>query len=106
MVSNAAIEAHRIAGERLIYPDELEIAAMTKTGIGTVAIIKLCLDERGEPSKVSLVRSSGHGNYDVKIATAIAGWRFRPFRMRSTPVPVCTSVTLIYRPPQAPSSAR
>jgi hypothetical protein len=92
------MEPQRTAGEKAIYPDEPDAVALTKLGRGTLAEVALCIDRGGAPSRVELVRSTGFGRYDRKIATYIGEWRFRPFLRDGRAVPVCTRVVLLYRP--------
>ncbi len=61
-----------------------------------VTVIKMCLSSSGIPDKLRLLKSSGYRAYDKKIIIELGKWRYRPFLVNGRPVPVCTSVTLLY----------
>ena len=98
IVPPTALEASRIAGDKMIHPDDV-----TKTEIGRsgkdklVGSFKLCLKVDGTINSVSQVKSTGFAAYDNKIMSTIRGeWRYRPFNVNGKAVPVCTAVTFIY----------
>lgn len=92
------VEARRITGQAQVKPDPPEAFAIAMSRRRVVAVIKLCLDERGKPKKVKFLQSTGYDQYDFKIATVMSTWRYSPLTVDGVPTPVCTSVTIIYGP--------
>jgi hypothetical protein len=104
--SPAAIEARRIAGDKVILPPSIVKFEMVQAGQRKlVASVKLCLDSTGLPSAVTMLKSSGYRAYDHLLRRTIEDWRYRPFEIDGKPVPVCTAVTFIYaQKPAVPAS--
>ena len=98
VVDQRDIERRRIRGNRQIFPDDEEQEAMAATGLGTVAVAKLCLGEDGLVSRVSIIKSSCFPRYDAKLKAEMGAWQYRPYELDGRPVPVCMSVTIMYRP--------
>lgn len=91
-------EGKRIAGNRLIAPDDY-----TKTQISlsitrqVIGSFRMCVDQTGRIESVLPAKSSGFASYDRKIiATITSTWRYSPFMIESVGAPVCTVVTFIY----------
>lgn len=101
----AMLEPSRLAGIRDIPPDGGDASAISGAGQAVTAVLELCLHTDGAPQRISILRSSGYGGYDLKLATAMADWRYKPFLVAGQPKPVCTKVTFTY-PPGPQSSAR
>jgi TonB family protein len=59
--------------------------------------VKVCLDAGGRPSSLKTIKSSGYPDYDRKIRSEMNRWRYRPFQVGGEAVPVCSTVTFIYR---------
>jgi TonB family protein len=97
-VPQAHLEPNRLAGSPEIFPDQPDAQDMARRKQGTVAVLELCLGTDGAPQRITIVRSSGYGAYDLKLATAVADWRYKPYQVAGKPAAVCTSVTFIYRP--------
>jgi len=101
-VSPTMLEGSRIAGDKNIVPDDDTKTAITRAEAKggpsrIVASLKLCLDDTGAVSSVSLLKSSGYPAYDAKlIATIRTTWRYRPFIVNGRATAVCTAVTFIY----------
>jgi TonB family protein len=96
------LEAHRIAGEKTIVPDDL-----TRTGLGEAGkdkltgAYKLCIAIDGSIASVTQLKTTGFPRYDEKIIHTIRGeWRYRPFLVNGNAATVCTAVTFTYS--QAP----
>jgi protein TonB len=92
------LEGSRIAGEKMIVPDDT-----TKTEIGRsgkdrlVGSFKLCLTPTGAISNVTQLKSTGFPAYDNKILNKMRSeWRYKPYMVNGKAVPVCTAVTFIY----------
>ena len=58
----------------------------------------MCLSSGGSVDKLQVLKSTGYAAYDSKIKSTMRSWRYRPFKVNGRAVPVCTSVTFIYRP--------
>jgi hypothetical protein len=57
----------------------------------------VCLDERGHPTDVVVLRSTHMEQYDLKIVRTIKDtWRYSPFVFDGRARSVCTAVTFIY----------
>ena len=99
-VAPTMLEGSRIAGDKDIRPDDATKAAMVKAGKDNVVTsLKLCLDQLGAITAVSLLKSSGFPSYDAKLMVTIrATWRYRPYFVNGQAHPVCTAVTFIYAP--------
>jgi TonB family protein len=96
-VTPQALEALRISGEKQIIPDDVTKTAILDAGKTRLVIpIKLCITDAGDVKSVSILKSSGFADYDAKIQTTMAAWRYKPFEINGKPAPVCTAITLIY----------
>jgi len=98
LVPPTALEASRIAGDKMIHPDEVTAMDIQRSGKDRViGSFKVCITVGGEVSSVNMVKSTGFPNYDNKITSTIRGtWRYHPFNVNGKAVPVCTAVTFIY----------
>lgn len=97
MVKPTVIEAQRIAGQKLIQPDDGTKLQMARDGRARVeASVKMCLSATGDVARTSLGRSSGYPEYDALILATMQGWKYRPYLVNAEPTPVCTQVTFIY----------
>ena len=98
VVPQVAVEQQRIAGDKNILPDDSVRLQMQRDGKNQiVATVKMCLTVTGSIASVNMLRSSGYPAYDRKIRAQMGEWRYSPFRINGNPVPVCTTVTFIYR---------
>ncbi len=96
-VAPQIVEAHRVAGEKLIAPSGSMRVEMQQAGVHRlIGSFKLCIDESGRVSSVKTLRSTGAPSYDMKLRFGIEGWRYTPFLLDGHPRPVCTAVTFIY----------
>jgi hypothetical protein len=96
-VPPTSVEALRLAGDKLIVPDDKTKEAIQKAGKDKiVASYKLCLSSNGSVTTVTQLKSSGFPDYDAKIKAGIKTWRYRPYVINGAPAPVCTAVTFIY----------
>ena len=98
VVPQVALEAQRVAGEKNLMPGQADAKAMAASGKGTVGVVKMCLDDKGVPAQLTLLKSTNYPDYDARINAGMRAWRYEPFRVEGKPVPVCTSVDIIYRP--------
>ncbi len=98
VVAPNALDAHRIAGQRNILPDEITMTAIGRSGNPTLASsYKVCVTAEGTVSSVSQLKSTGFPAYDAKIqATLRREWRYRPYLVNGKPTPVCTAFRFMY----------
>jgi TonB family protein len=98
-VPAAALEASRVAGEREILPLAETRDAIAHDGrTRAVVAIKVCVDARGRVESATVLKSSGYPAYDQHLRTTIVGtWRYRPYLVNGTAMPVCAAVTLTYQ---------
>jgi len=89
-VSVAALEAHRLAGDRT-GPIDPEVA---KTLAPTAAWLKVCVDPEGAVTIQS--RDVSPTQPQHVLAEAVTAWRFRPFVVRDRAIAVCAMVRLVY----------
>ena len=91
------LEKLRIAGSKVIVPDAQTRQDMLAAGKSkVVASMKLCLDDKGSVSAVTLLKSSGFPAYDRKISSEMRQWIYKPYKMNGKAIPVCTAETFIY----------
>jgi TonB family protein len=97
LVAPTMVEAQRIAGQKLIQPDDGTKLQMARDGRpGVEARVKMCLSASGDVARTSLVRSSGYAEYDAIILATMQAWKYRPYLVNAAPTAVCTQVTFIY----------
>lgn len=98
MVPPNLVEANRIKGSILIPPDDVDKMVMVDRHLSRViASFKLCLADTGAITSVTLLRSSGLPKYDEKIRSRMKDWQYRPLVVDGKPIPVCTTVTIVYK---------
>jgi len=92
------LEGSRIAGEKMIAPDDVTKTEIQRSGKDrVVGSFKLCLTVGGEVQSVTMLKSTSFPAYDSKIQGKMrAEWRYKPYNVNGKPVPVCTAVTFIY----------
>jgi TonB family protein len=88
----------RTRGNTQIFPSDGDKDAMSRNGDKQVmALIKLCLDTRGEVTSLSVGKSSGYPDYDQRFIDEMRDWQYKPYSVDGKPVPVCGMVTFVYR---------
>ncbi len=98
VVAPTALEQMRIAGEKLIVPDDVTKTEISRSGkTKLVATYKICINVNGDVSQVNMLKSSGFPSYDSKISREMRAWKYRPYSVDGQARPVCTSVTFIYQ---------
>jgi TPR repeat protein len=91
------LESLRIAGDKLIVPDDQTKAAISLSGKNRlVGSFKLCITTEGQVASVVRLKSTGVPSYDEKIERELHTWRYSPFWIDGRPVKACTAVTFIY----------
>lgn len=98
IVPQVALEAQRIKGEKDIQPPNDVATQISRAGKGVTGVVKMCLSAGGSVNKLQVLRSTGYPGYDNRIKSKMREWKYRPFMVNGKAVPVCTSVTFIYRP--------
>jgi hypothetical protein len=104
-VAPQALEARRLAGDRIVEPDaETKKKIVADQRRIAAAIFQLCIDERGAVVTTDLLHSSGYPDWDDKIrSTMRETWRYRAFELKGHLTPVCTAVTQTFKNEQAPA---
>ena len=96
-VPPTVLEAHRIAGDKLIMPDLATKAAIYAAGNPRlIGSFKLCITAGGAVASVKMLLSTGATAYDRKIEREIYDWKYRPFTVDGEPTPVCSAVAFVY----------
>lgn len=98
IVPQVALEQSRISGEKEIQPPNDVATQISRAGKGTVGVFKMCLTAGGSVKSISALKSTSYPAYDSKIKAKMREWKYRPFMVNGKAVPVCTSVTFIYKP--------
>src|SRR5947209_4094636 len=77
------LEGSRIAGEKMISPDDVTKTEIQRSGKDRViGSFKLCLTIGGDISNVNMLKSTGFPAYDNKILSTIRGtWRYKPYNV-------------------------
>jgi hypothetical protein len=98
MIDRTMIEGQRIAGTREIQlPDRL-VAMVQANGISHLKVrTMLCIDESGQPDRISVPGSSGFAEVDAVVKTGMSGWRYRPWMVNGRPARACFGVVFNYR---------
>ncbi|HSN26214.1 MAG TPA: energy transducer TonB, partial [Kofleriaceae bacterium] len=87
----------RIAGEKLITPDDEDKMRIQNAGIRRlVGAFKVCIDPSGRVEDVQVLRPTGLATYDQRIITEIRHWQYQPYLDDGEPKAVCTAATFIY----------
>jgi len=98
IVPQVVLKEYRLSGESDIKPPESVKNLMVKQAMSkTVGTVKMCLSKGGSVQSVRVLKSTGFDDYDATIVRKMQQWKYRPFKVNGKAVPVCTSVTFIYR---------
>jgi len=96
-VASHMLEGHRIAGEKVIRPDDDTKGKMIASGKDKIiGSIKLCIDTSGTVNRLSILRTTGFEPYDTKLIREMRKWKYTPYLVNGTAAPVCIAVTFIY----------
>lgn len=97
-VSPRSIERLRIAGDAQVAAPEDVRMRMTRRGVErVVGRVEMCLDSGGGVSSLRLLQSTGYTAYDQILLERMTGWRYRPYSVAGSPVPVCAAMTFVYQ---------
>jgi TonB family protein len=87
----------RQAGEARIPAPPAVRARMARDGTRRLlGSLKLCLDSRGRVAAVTVLRSTGHAEYDEALRDGMRRWRYSPYTVDGRATPACTVVTVVY----------
>ena len=96
-VAPSVIEGLRLTGDKLIEPDDATKKAIHDSGKAkVVGAYKMCVDETGAVSSVRQLKSTGFPAYDLRIATTMKTWTYRPLIVNGNPAAACTAMTFVY----------
>lgn len=91
------LEPLRIRGSKVIVPDPATKKKIAETASKRViGSFKLCVDDKGVPKDISVLKPSGYDAYDQKIMREMANWAYKPYVVGGSAVRVCTAITFIY----------
>lgn len=91
------LQGMRISGETQIQaPDTVKTMMMRDGKDRTVGALKLCIATDGAIKSVSILSSTKYEAYDAKLVSTARTWRYKPYTVNGTPMPVCGVVTFVY----------
>lgn len=97
MIPPGVLKGMRVSGETQIQPNDALKSQLLHEGASKLtAMIKVCVDTQGNVNSASQLRSTGYAAYDQELLGAVRAWRYRPYSVAGTPVPVCGIVTFNY----------
>jgi hypothetical protein len=97
-VDSKSLELLRIRGTQMIVPDDATKAKIAETEAKRViGSFKLCLDTKGAPTGIKVLKPTGYDAYDRKLMGEMAKWAYKPYIVAGSAVPVCTMVSFIYK---------
>ena len=98
VVPHQYLAATRIAGKTHIEPPpRVRIAMVRERRAQIVANVKMCLTRQGRVKRLRVLQSSGYPSYDQLIVHQMWFWRYRPYSIGGSSMPICTTVTFVYR---------
>jgi len=97
-VPQEVLEANRIKGSIDVQPSRGDAVAIQRGRRPVFAILKLCIDEAGLPSCAQFYKTTGYPDYDARILSTAARWRYSPFERRARPEATCAKITIFYSP--------
>jgi protein TonB len=59
-------------------------------------LVRVLIDEKGNPSKLELQQSSGFSRLDESATSAIRAARFKPYTEDGTPRPVWVLIPIVF----------
>jgi TonB family protein len=96
-VAPTTLEANRIAGDKVITPDDVTKVDILRAGKSKlIGSFKLCVGSSGRVTSVVQLKSTGFPAYDQRLMRRMREWKYLPFRINDVATPVCTAVTFIY----------
>lgn len=96
-VDSKLLEPLRVRGSKVIVPDDATKAKIIETDSKRViGSFKLCVDDKGAPDDIKVLKPTGYDAYDQKIMREMAKWAYKPYVVAGSAVRVCTAITFIY----------
>ena len=93
----AVIKELRISGDTQPRPSDRDKNSMWQAHVDQAsATFMVCITATGDVSSARRVKSTSYPDYDERIATAIHGWKYRPYTVAGQPAPACGMVTFVY----------
>jgi TonB family protein len=97
LVPPTVLQGLRISGETQIQaPDTAKTEMMRDGKDRTLGTLKICIATDGGISSASVAASTKYAAYDAKLLSTVRSWRYRPYLVNGTPMPVCSTVTFVY----------
>ncbi len=88
----------RVAGEAQIFPPDAVRNAIYRDGREQVSgTFKVCVGADGAIDSVKMLKGTGYAGYDDALIDGMRGWRYRPYRVDGTAVPMCFVQVWRYR---------
>jgi hypothetical protein len=104
MLTAQALEALRTGGTTVVdakVAQALDLELAQSRALVATAWIKVCLDPKGEITRISSIQSSSAVASGAFLA-AVTDWKFKPFTIRGTPTAACSASLLAYPGSRAP----
>lgn len=88
----------RVSGAEQIYPPDAVRLAISRDGRDQVtSTFKVCVGRDGAISSVTTLKGTGYPAYDQALVSGMRGWRYQPYRVDGTAVPMCFVQVWRYR---------
>lgn len=104
MLTAQALDALRTSGSTVVdakVAPVLDRELAQQRALVAMAWIKICLDPKGQITKVASIHASS-GTATAAFLAAVEDWKFKPFTVRGTPVAACGVSLLAYPGTKAP----
>ncbi len=96
-VPPTVLQGLRISGETQVHaPDTVKTTMLRDGRDRSVGVLKLCIATDGGISSVSVAATTKYEAYDAKLVSAVRSWRYKPYTVNGSPMPVCGMVTFVY----------
>ena len=97
VIPPTAFEQQRIAGDKLIFPDDATKVAIHRAGVTRLIVpLKVCVTRTGDVDVAAVLKPSGFPAYDAHLVDEVRRWRYKPFVIDGRPTPVCSIVQFVY----------
>jgi len=93
MVAPDVLRRLWVSGDTWLRPKPAIRMQMRRHGrTSTIWAVRLCLSPDGRVASARMLMSSRDDEFDAAILSAIRSWRYRPYTLRGSAVPVCSAV--------------
>lgn len=97
VVAPVVLQGLRVHGDTQIHPPDVVKTTMLRDGrTRSVGVLKVCIQANGQISSVAIASSTKYPAFDARLVEATRAWRYRPYTVDGTPMPVCGMVTFVY----------